>query len=211
MLLAEALEKMTELAVNLKDAMVAKGVRDLKPTLIPLRDGLPIAIGLTRPDGDVMLRMAACMASGFDADLMSLIVDAWSSPLTEHPLTGESMARGDLARLAAEPDTIAKGWVSEGLEILVVNRADDITGVWLPYTRRPNGVDWLDPVDKGVELISGAIPEGLLYVMSKPHLGAVAPLPVSFAGLSRAIRDVQVARHLSQRFGDIHLITWPTS
>lgn len=126
-------------------ADLAKDGQTFGPTMIPIRNGLPVA-SVMPPDDTSLLKFARLVAAGFVAEEMLLVCDTWSTRSPIDPRTGEAWKHNALEEAVVMDDGLAKGWVSEALTLTWFVKADGSTGtVVLPYTRTDTDIVWAEP------------------------------------------------------------------
>lgn len=121
----------------------------------------------------------ACV-TGFSADVALWVTDTWNSELPDSPISHKPWQRGEMAAVADFYEGREKGWVSDALSLLVVNRAEDTAMATTPYAILPGrGLVWTAPnaeqwgsAQTNVEL-EGALVDAFKAAMREPVLAAV--------------------------------------
>lgn len=132
--IAEYLDSAARMARELKEWACTDGQGDISPYLIAYRAGEPVCqVILHNHMRDEILDVAAVMARGFDADVISMTHEAYAANYSVNsanrainPMTGHEWGAGEMQDAAQNHDGIAKGWVREVVNIIVINRAADV-------------------------------------------------------------------------------------
>lgn len=118
-------------ARQLKEAKVADWRETHRPELHPTVVGwrgdeeVVVLIAMT-VDRDEALRAAEAAAKGFGCDTLALTVDTWGARTATNPVTGREWGEREMQDLVEHHQGIERGWITEGLETYVVNRAGDL-------------------------------------------------------------------------------------
>jgi hypothetical protein len=136
--LAEARDHAMESARTLKEGRVARATSrdqaDMSPLVEGYRGSEPVVVLIPfKVDRDEMLRAAHLAAVGFGCDVIAVTSDSYAAvgkgevkDDLRNPVTGRPFEPGDMQRLVEEHDALAKGWITEGLMTMAVNRAGDV-------------------------------------------------------------------------------------
>jgi hypothetical protein len=179
-------------------------------TVLPYRGRDLIAIAaVPEGDGRHAARLAGICAAGYRADLVVLVTDTWVAKSERgglSPLTGKPWERGEMQLLVEQHDALAKGWITEALVVLAVNRAGDAASVHLAYRQDGDRINWTDPQEQ-VGNLNGLLVDSLRSAMAGPDLDQelLADLGVTPAGFgptpdqAGAHSDVAMTRFLVER------------
>jgi len=183
---------------------------DLPATVLPYRGQDLIAIAaVPEGDGRHAAQLAGMCAAGYRADLVVLVTDTWVAKSVRgglSPLTGKPWERGEMQLLVEQHDALAKGWITEALVVLAVNRAGDAASLHLAYRQAGDRIDW-EPDWREVGDLNGFLVDSLRGAMACPDLDQslladLGAVPAAF-GLTpdeaAAYSDVAVTRYLVER------------
>lgn len=156
---------------------------DIPPMLTGWRGESPVAtfmpVGGAR---DVILHAARILIAGMGCDVVSIATEAWTATDPEtNPITGKRWESGQMEDVAYNHDGLAKGWITEMLNIMTVNRAGDLSSGLIKFTvtmkRSSLGIiswdlEWgdevrMDSTGEGEDAIAGVIPETLIELMNE--------------------------------------------
>jgi hypothetical protein len=173
----ELLEQAVKTGREVKAESAKRGEKMMAPTLIPYRGAEQVAVVITATEGSRSLVSAARLAiTGFGADVLVLTFDTFHSTLPENPRTGKEWERGEMQELAEKHHGLERGWVTDAIHVMAVNRADDMVAWTLPYKKvSRHRLEWLDDTtfphaDSAVVKAQGFIPDALREAMSEPPL-----------------------------------------
>lgn len=228
MKIADVLEEQIRWARERKEGAVAESHDtdrpDVPPWLTGWRGDHPV-ISMMPVNGDrnIVLHAAKIMAVAFGCDIVSTNNETWMAvDAARNPVTGEEWGHGEMEDVALHHDGLAKGWITEAMTLMVVNRAGDMATAILRFTVTPHtnalgitswSIEWgkeerwtSEETDRGS--VMGVIPETLIEFMNEPDLMTQAmqdPIGQQMAaGLSleeqRAHADCAVIKMLP-RFG----------
>ena len=111
----------------------------------------------------------AAAATLFDAEVLLLTVDNYSSRLDHDPTTGRPWEPGAMSRLGQEG--LDRGWITESVTIAAANRAGDLSISSLEYRREPHAIIWGKTVSNGAASeVAGRLAEMLRTAMLGPSL-----------------------------------------
>lgn len=168
------------------------------PALFVQREDERVALCLCPQNSrERVLALAQLSAIGFQPSHIVLVMDTWQTPRGLNPVTGEPWQYGEMADLAEHHDGIAKGWVSEALSAVMVDRKGSKMLWELPYRVTDDVIAWSPP-----ELMEGAggpLPDMLAQIMSAiPEPPPPDPLILAKVGEEMVIagRDCATARHI---------------
>lgn len=193
----EMCERASEMARKAKEDQMslasANGDTDISGVVFGFRGNEPVVTMIPMEmSSDTLLHSAAIAAVAFGCDSLALTTEGYHAlaPYYEQsPLTGEMWEHGEMQIAAEEHDAIEKGWLTESLTTMVVNRAGDVYTIISDYKihrdvvvdRAPNPpkmiyrVEWTETLeqapDKGA--IMGRVPDVLRDAMNKPTLQQV--------------------------------------
>lgn len=208
MRIADVLEAAATSAREIKAEKVRRergvpGECDVPPTLLVYRGLELAAIVIGGRDRDEALLAARLAAFGFDADTLVAVLDTFLARTPTSPMTGQDWAPHEMARLAAEHDGIARGWVTEALTLSAVNRADDLALANLPYAVTGRRIAWAEPTSIDGATFTGAVPDGLCAAMREPSMSVAAARDgIAFGTHSERTRahcDIATVRSFAER------------
>jgi hypothetical protein len=126
-------------------------------------------------DRDTALRAGEMAAAGYNADIMSVSFESYSTPLKESPLTGEAWKHMEMQYVVETvPDAYEKGWVSECITTSVHDRNGGyalhmqpyrIHGTEVEYSEETGGMD-SDTEGEG----GGVMHDWMQHIMTRPKL-----------------------------------------
>lgn len=199
MLIRQALDRAVDTARKVKEdhlATLAIGASPDLPTFIEGYRGNDGVILVSLPLGrDQMLDVARLVAQGMGVDLLATTTETFIASSSINPLTGEAWGPDELGEVFTKHDGGARGWVSEALVTVVVNRAGDIgmahqrfrlDGTEITWGERDSDVN--HSTDK--RRWGGIVPTGLVAVMNASTLAEAMPPPASISPThAQAIQD----------------------
>lgn len=168
-------------------------------------------------------RIAEIVANGLDCDAVGVAAEAYcigqdpqtQQPYRENPLTGRPWGPGEMDDVAQRHDGLAKGWVTECVSVMCINRAGDIGLANFPYKyvggryvhwlgeNTFGGGAWTQLDDQGAV---GVIPTLLRKIMNTPSTGQLGLSPE----LTREERDRTVGDFLARQ-GHVPVLFVPDS
>lgn len=185
--------------------------RDISAIVEAIRGEHPVAvISVHQHERDIILNCCSVAAGSFDADVIAMTHEGYQGLGTFiqsgaiNPLTGRDWEAGEMNDVVANHQGIEKGWVTECLDVLVVNRAGDAAQVSQGFYYEGTELRWrkagrvfstLDPNLKP----GGLMIEALQSFMLRPSISQVAP-GIS-AGMPQEERDYIAAMFLDQEAG----------
>lgn len=149
------------------------------PPVIALYRGEELVAHITMglQQRDVILDVARIAITGFSADVAALIVEGWQTECEDNPVTGQPWGPNEMQDLVDHHDGIAKGWISDGMTVMSVNRAGDTLFTSLLLRIHGRRVKWTREIAKEVDA-RGGVPEALVSYMNMPGLStAMATSP----------------------------------
>jgi hypothetical protein len=181
-----------------------RGDTDLLTTIENYRGDQVVATVMLRSGRDDTLAVVRACAMGFGPDVLAAIWETWAVPGEEdakspeeivNPVTGRPFEDGDMARLVAEHDGLAKGWITEALLVHVANRAGDTGSGALQYAIKGRRVEWgLSTSDAGLQ---GRVADRLAAVMTEATVAqeasVVLPKLMAELGEERALAQMDAA------------------
>lgn len=224
MKIADVLEEQAKWARQRKEDTVAESHDtdrpDVPPWLTGWRGDHPvISMMPVNGDRDIILHAAHIMTRAFGCDVVATNNETWmATDAANNPLTGKRWEHGEMEDVALNHDGLAKGWITEAMTLMVVNRAGDIATAILRFvtTQHTNAlgitswtIEWgeesrwtSDDVADGQ--VTGLIPETLVEFMNEPDMMtefmSIPGLAEEFAALSleeqRAHADCAVIKLL---------------
>lgn len=234
--LKEYLRMADVIAVETKEATCGHyGRRDIQPFIVAFRGEEPVAqVLLRRHVRDEILAVAGCMAAGFGADVISVTHEGFAAteviePGQEgrgiNPMTGRRWDTGEMQDAAENHQGIEKGWISECLNVMVVNRAGDVgLGVRkfgyvttafgsqrLSWRDEDPGDTWLQTTAEGARA-RGTMVAYLARIMLDPTIAQQAErmIPGILERFTIDQRDVVIAEYLHQ-VADCQVVLYCTS
>ncbi len=177
------------------------------------------SIALVTIDGlsrEVLLRAARMTGSGFDADTLVLSFETLASVndpddvaaamagderaqarLNINPITGRVYEHGEMQDVVDNHDALAKGWVTEQVTIVGVNRVGDVQMACLPYHYAGGGkhLMWDEPKPAFGESV-GYIPDALAAGMQAPSASQLYGVVFPEQALDRDKRDIATVKYL---------------
>jgi hypothetical protein len=158
---------------------------DIPPILVGFRGDHPVAMMM--PTGgarDTILQAGKLLIVGMGCDTVSVSTEGWraTDPHT-NPVTGEPWEHGQMEDVAYNHDGLAKGWITEMLNIMTVNRAGDLAAGLIEFTVTMSTnafgipswtLSWGEESrwdsDGKDGTVGGVIPEELIAMMNLPDL-----------------------------------------
>lgn len=181
---------------------------DIVTTMLVFRRDEYIATVFLREGGrDPLLAAAHGLIFGFAADVFAVVNETYKTRIEFNPLTGKHWEPGEMQQAAEQHDGIAKGWVSESLQVLVVNRQGELGSANIGYVLRrvesPLGLGWsclIDwPADEGWNdekvVVGGFIPDMLREFMAEPGFDEKLRQEPYLAAIAATMTDEQVMAH----------------
>lgn len=178
------------------------------PTVIGWRgDEDVVSLIAEKVDRDHALRTAYMAAFGFGCDTLAMTVDAWGTDLRKNPVTGKAWGEGEMQELVEHHQGMEKGWIFQGLNTFVVNRAGDVAAAQQRYTTTkrtsPLGIvswtlEWTDREDTNPEDPSshheGPIVDILRRCMNEPTVLQKAA-QIGLTGAAAGLDEVETMAH----------------
>lgn len=221
----EACEEAASHCRALMESRVADATEDrpaLFPTVRGWRGEMPVITMIPfQVDRDAGLQAARIAATGFACDVLAFTVDTWSVRTDRNPVTGKRWGPGQMQEVVEKHRGLERGWVTDCLYTVAVNRAGDLAATSQNYTltERTNAlgikrwtIQWTETMRAGVggdhdgdprEHQEGIVPEALIAYMNEPtvqHYAAKVGLVAGKFGLdeveAQAHADMAVVRSL---------------
>lgn len=170
----------------------------IRPSVLGYRGNEPVILLISEQvDRDQGLAAVRLAAMGFGCDAVALVTDSWHASTMTNPLTGKVWGPGEMQVAVEQHDGIERGWITEDLTTLVVNRAGDqsfgmdgfrIEQVGYGARTRHFRIEWVPTEWDGVEAdkLDGKVPNALVRAMMETPLDVLA----AKAGLSPADFDL---------------------
>ncbi len=230
--LAERVERAVVGIRKTKEWATRKGRADIAAQIEVYRgDQMVALLTVNGLSADILGKLGGLSAHAFDADTLVLSFETYGTvtdpelvqraaagdeeahaALMRNPVTGRPYEYvGQIREVAEEHDGIAKGWVTEMITVVAVNRAGDMDIRNLPFHYASNGRYlmwdhvaaaekwWRDQRDKGEgeTSVRGGLADALITGMNIPSMGQILPDPQN-TEMSRAERDAWAAEFIQR-------------
>ena len=126
-------------------------------------------------DRDITLKACHIAAVGMSADVLMATFESWHTELVDCPLTGKPWTQGEMAFVGQTvPEALEKGWVTECLLTVAVDRHQNHAMVNRPYVITGKEVEYKEEMviesddPKSSVSSEGYIHHNLLQIMSQP-------------------------------------------
>lgn len=157
--------------MTVKDAYEAGA--DISTMLVAVRGSESVAAvscSIDNPQhAQVVIRAAA---TGFSADVLLFTSDTFHTTLETSPISGKPWQRNEMNAVAEFYEGREKGWVSDAIMVVAVNRAGDVSASTLTYKMAGRRLEWTGDdfnSDEGDEL-GGVMARILREAMKEPTL-----------------------------------------
>lgn len=186
----EIRESARETARKVKeDAVESATTREgtfIRPAVLGYRGDEPVILLLSEQvDRDQGLAAVRLAAMGFGCDAVALVTDSWHASTMTNPTTGKVWGPGEMQVAVEQHNGIERGWITEDLMTMVVNRAGDqsfgldgfrIEQVGYGARTRHFRIEWVATEWDGIEpdKLDGKVPSALVRAMMETPLDVLS-------------------------------------